>query len=281
MMKYGLDVSTVGSYADPRILADLAVDAEEAGWDGFFIWDVLFGENNVDHPVADPWVALAAIAAKTQRIRIGALVTPLARRRPWQVAREATTLDILSNGRLVFGAGLGFQALDYEAFGEQADPKIRAERLDEALEVLAGLWTGETFHFNGKHFQVIGARLLPKAIQSPRIPIWSAGYWPNPRPFRRAARWDGVYVGALMTNGEPPTPGDVEEIAIFLKSQQSHSGVIDIAVSGETPPNLEKCAEITRQFYEAGATWWIELINDHVGSLEEMSVRIRNGPPSL
>jgi alkanesulfonate monooxygenase SsuD/methylene tetrahydromethanopterin reductase-like flavin-dependent oxidoreductase (luciferase family) len=279
MIKFGLDVSTVGEYADPRILADLAAGAEVAGWDGFFVWDVMFNEKTFDDPVADPWVALAAVAMKTERIRIGALVTPLARRRPWQVAREAVTADVLSNGRLIFGAGLGFQTLDFDAFGEEADAKIRGDMLDEALEVLDGLWTGETYHFNGKHFRVNGARLLPKALQSPRIPVWIAGTWPNPRPFRRAAHWDGIYVSSQKKSGGPPGPKDIQDIVQFLGKERELPAGFDIALAGKMPSDRKRSLEYMQEIHEAGATWWIETINEGAGSFEEMSRLIRTGPP--
>jgi alkanesulfonate monooxygenase SsuD/methylene tetrahydromethanopterin reductase-like flavin-dependent oxidoreductase (luciferase family) len=186
-VKFALDVSTADSYSNPRVLADLAAEAEEAGWDGFFVWDAVFARPP-QVPMANPWVALSAIATQTRRIRIGAMVTPLARRRPWQVARETVSLDHLSKGRLIFGVGLGYQALDFEAFGEEADPKVRGEKLDEGLEVLARLWTGNPVTFQGKHYQVKDVKFFPKPLQTPRIPIWVAGYWPNRRPFRRAAQ---------------------------------------------------------------------------------------------
>jgi alkanesulfonate monooxygenase SsuD/methylene tetrahydromethanopterin reductase-like flavin-dependent oxidoreductase (luciferase family) len=170
-MKYGLDIPTAGEYADPHTLADLAAEAEEAGWDGFFLWDVLFAQGHMDTPVVDPWIALAAIATRTQRIRIGAFMTPLPRRRPWQVARQTVTLDHLSNGRLIFGAALGYQALDFTVFGEEFDLKHRAEKLDEGLAVLQGLWSGEVFRFQGTYYQVENARFLPKPLQTPRIPV--------------------------------------------------------------------------------------------------------------
>jgi alkanesulfonate monooxygenase SsuD/methylene tetrahydromethanopterin reductase-like flavin-dependent oxidoreductase (luciferase family) len=151
-MKFGLDIPTAGVYADPRKLADLAAEAEDAGWDGFFLWDIVFAEDTFNTPVLDPWIALSAIAMRTQRIRIGAMLTPLPRRRPWQVARETASLDLLSNGRLVFGAGLGYQARDFTPFGEDFDLKKRAEQLDEGLEILTGLWSGKPFSFHGKHY---------------------------------------------------------------------------------------------------------------------------------
>lgn len=281
MIKFGLDVSTAGAYADPRVLADLAADAEKAGWDGFFVWDVLFNDNTFDDPVSDPWVSLAAIAMKTQRIRIGAQVTPLARRRPWQVARETVTADILSNGRLIFGAGLGFQAIDFEAFGEEADPKIRGDMLDEALEVLDGLWRGDTFYYNGKHFQINGAKLLPRAVQTPRIPVWIAGTWPNPRPFRRAAHWDGAYISAHKKDKERPTPTDIQDIIQFLGRERELPANFDIAIAGRMPSDKKQSVEVMQEFHEAGATWWIETINEDVGSFEEMSRLIRIGPPKI
>lgn len=162
-MRFGLDVSTGGSYADPELLADLAAEAEAAGWDGFFVWDALFARP-ASLPMTDPWVALAAAAVRTRRIRLGALVTPLARRRPWQVARQTASLDHLSHGRLIVGVGLGYQALDFEAFGEDAEPKVRGDTLDEALTVLTGLWSGRRFNFHGQHFQVNNVWFLLRPV---------------------------------------------------------------------------------------------------------------------
>jgi alkanesulfonate monooxygenase SsuD/methylene tetrahydromethanopterin reductase-like flavin-dependent oxidoreductase (luciferase family) len=274
-MKYGLDIPTAGEYANPRKLADLAAEAEQAGWNGFFVWDIFVG----DQAIVDPWVALAAIGMQTQHIRIGAFVTPLPRRRPWQVAREAVALDHLSNGRLIFAAGLGHQGIDYTAFGEEADPKIRAEKLDESLEILNGLWTGETFSFHGKHYQVNEVKFLPKPLQSPRIPIWVAGGWPNRKPFRRAARWDGI---SLMTvnqvTNELLTPQEIREIVAYVKAHRNGSEPFDIAVNGETSSDLKKGAEIVQPYIEAGATWWVEYEASREG-FEDYRERIRNGPP--
>jgi alkanesulfonate monooxygenase SsuD/methylene tetrahydromethanopterin reductase-like flavin-dependent oxidoreductase (luciferase family) len=278
-MKYGLDVSTIGEYSDPRILADLAAEAEQAGWDGFFLWDVIFAERQPGTPVADPWITLAAIAVRTRRIRIGALLTPLARRQPWKVARETATLDHLSNGRLIFGACLGFQELEFAPFGQETDAKVRAEKLDEGLQVLVGLWGGEPYRFHGRHFHVEVEAFLPRPLQSPRIPVWIGGYWPNRKPFQRAARWDGVYPGTDRADGEPLTLADFEELVAYLKSNQPDCPAFDIAASGLTPPDPDKGAEIVRPYQEAGATWWMEIINDSVGPFSEMKKRIQGGPP--
>lgn len=163
-MHFGLDIPVNGSYADVRTLLDLAIEAEEVGWDGFFLQDVLYSKE----PTVDPWVALTAIAIQTKRMRIGVFLTPIPRRRPWQLARMAVTLDHLSNGRLIFGAALGFQALDFTPFGEDYDLKSAAEKLDEGLEILKGLWSGEPFSFEGKHYQLHEVTFLPKPVQTLR-----------------------------------------------------------------------------------------------------------------
>jgi len=271
-MKYGLDVPIHGEYADPRKLADLAVEAEEAGWDGFFVQDSLLSEESK----TDPWVALAAIAMQTRRLRLGALVTALARRRPWQVARQAVALDYLSRGRLIVGVGLGFEVEEFSALGEESDSKIRAEKLDEGLAILRGLWRGESFSFRGKHYEVTEVKLVPGPIQSPRIPVWIARFWPNRRPFRRAARWDGVYVGTAKANGEAVTPEELKEVAAYVKAHRESSGPFDVVFADTTPSDTEKGAEIVQPYLEAGVTWWLEGI---WGAFEEGRERIRHGPP--
>ena len=195
-MRFGVNVPIFGEYADVRLLAELAVEAEEAGWDGFWIWDHLQWSGEDDgqprQPSIDTTVALALIAAETSRVRFGPMVLPLARRRPWKVAREMATLDHLSGGRLTLGVGLGSPpGLEFGDFGEDVDPKVRAGKLDEGLAVLQGLWTGEPFDFAGEHHSVHRAQLLPRPRQE-HVPIWVGGEWPDNRaPFRRAARFDG------------------------------------------------------------------------------------------
>jgi alkanesulfonate monooxygenase SsuD/methylene tetrahydromethanopterin reductase-like flavin-dependent oxidoreductase (luciferase family) len=278
-MKFGLDVATSGDFADPRKLADLAVEAEQAGWDGFFVWDVMFANQTMDEPVVDPWVTLAAVAVKTQRIRIGAFMTPMARRRPWQVARQTATLDHLSNGRLVFGAALGYQALDFVSFGEDYAPKIRAEKLDEGLEVLTGLWGGEAFSFHGKHYQVDNVKFAPKPVQSPRIPIWLAGGWPRRKPLQRAARWDGIYLMTVnQTTNEFLTPREITEIVDYFQAHRKSTEPFDIALNVEIPSDPNKAVDVVRPYIEAGATWCVELSPNTV---EQYRERIRHGPPKV
>ena len=274
-MKYGLDVATIGELFNPKILAELASEAEDAGWDGFFLWDCFHAYSNRLVEATDPWIALSAIAMVTKRIRIGTMVTPLARRRPWKLARETVALDHLSNGRLVLGIGLGFRPEDFSNFGEDADPRVRGEKLDEALEVLIGLWSGERFSYHGKYYRVEDVQFLPKPVQSPRIPIWVAGFWPNRRPFRRAAKWDGVYPGAEGTL----KPWDLKTILAYIRRHREPSKPFDVLVFGYTPNDPEKGARIVDPYIEAGATWWAEGTDYEHRTVKGFRERIRSGPP--
>ncbi|MEW5961392.1 MAG: LLM class flavin-dependent oxidoreductase, partial [Chloroflexota bacterium] len=197
---------------------------------------------------------------------------------PWTVARETVSLDHLSKGRLIFGAGLGFQAEDFSAFGEEAEAKIRAEKLDESLTVLNGLWTGEPVQFQGKHYQVAGVRFLPKPVQVPRIPVWIAGGWPHRKPFRRAARWDGAYVMTKKANGEDATPEDMRQIIAYIKAHRENTDPFEVAFAGETPADPHASADVVGPYAEAGVTWWLEGIWE---PLDETRKRIRSGPPKV
>src|SRR5206468_8752842 len=166
LVRYAIGVPTVKDYADPRLLVELAAAAEDAGWDGFFLWDHLLYHDQ--DPVADPWTTTAAIAATTRRVQLGVMVTALARRRPWKVARETATLDRLTGGRLIFGVGLGSIPEEYSAFGEDPDDRVRAERVDEGLDILTGLWTGERFEYRGRHYRVDATVFTPTPLQAPR-----------------------------------------------------------------------------------------------------------------
>ncbi len=176
-MKFGISTINFGWFADTDLLIEVAVEAEDAGWDGFFLWDHLL----VFHPkpvvpFVDPWIALTAIAVNTKRMRIGTMVTPLPRRRPWKLARETVTLDHISKGRLTLGVGIGAPPeVEYGLFGEETSARIRAEKLDESLDILTGLWSGESFSHHGKHYNLSEMTFLPKPRQEPRIPIWVGG----------------------------------------------------------------------------------------------------------
>jgi alkanesulfonate monooxygenase SsuD/methylene tetrahydromethanopterin reductase-like flavin-dependent oxidoreductase (luciferase family) len=284
-MRYGVNLPIFDQYADPRIAVELAQDAEQAGWDGFFVSDHLLSDLGLALPIGDAWSTLAAVATRTHRMRIGPLVTPLPRRRPWRVARESVAVDHLSGGRLTVGVGLGFPAdADFEQFGEDGDPAVRGQKLDEGLDVLTGLWSGREFSYHGKHYSVRPSTFLPAPLQSPRIPVWVAGVWPRPRPFRRAARWDGVVpMGEGLTYGEMMTPAALREVTSFISSQRLPGEPFDIVHWGLTPTGGSRVMD---QYARAGATWWLETLapwaygwqNTGPWPVEMMSRRIRQGP---
>lgn len=278
-MNYAFDVANFGPYADPRVLADLARRAEDAGWDGFFIWDHV----QVAWPeaVGDTTVQLAAIAMATSRIRFGPMVTPLPRRHPWKLAREAATLDQLSGGRLILGIGLGGDWFtELSTFGYPLDDLVRAEILDEGLAIVTGLLSGEPFSFAGKHYTVKPTQFLPRPIQQ-RISIWIAGTWPRPRPFRRAARYDGV-VPASLDIEKGLSPDDVRAIARFITKNRNSSNPFDLVAGGDTiGKSTREAAEIVAPFIEAGATWWNEAPLPWKTTLEDIRARIDAGPPRI
>src|SRR4051812_324095 len=202
-MRAGLFVPLFDELADPVVVARLAAEAEAAGWDGMFVWDhVRWREPVVD--VADPWITLAAMAAATERIRFGPMVTPLARRRPAKVAKETATLDRLSGGRLTLGVGLGSDrfAGELSATGEETEHRRRGGMADESLEILAAAWSGEQVHHHGRHYTVDGLSFLPRPIQRPGVPVWAAGFPGNVKPLRRAARYDGFFPVNLEHPGQ-------------------------------------------------------------------------------
>lgn len=276
-MYFGLDVPTTGAYADARVLAELAADAEAAGWDGFFVWDVL-GDQTTPAPAVDPWIALTALALQTSRIRLGTMVTPLARHRPWLVARRLANLDHLSGGRMVCTVGLGYQAEDYQWFGQDASPTVRAELLDESLAIIAGLWAEERFSFSGKHYTLTNVCLLPRPLQTPRIPLWVAGGWPRTAPFRRAARWDGACLMSVHAERRAwLTLVEFAECVGYLREQRASHAPFTIVMSGEYPDDPREAGEKLAAFARAGATWWVE---EGLGwELAEFRERIRRGPP--
>jgi alkanesulfonate monooxygenase SsuD/methylene tetrahydromethanopterin reductase-like flavin-dependent oxidoreductase (luciferase family) len=279
-MKYAINVPNFDEYGDPRTLVSLAQEAETAGWDGFFVWDHLhFYYPPRDVPVTDPWIALAAIATATTRIRLGPMITPLARRRPWKVARESVALDHLSAGRLTLGIGLGEPAEEFTTFGEDGDRRVRGEKLDEALAIITGLWSGKQFSYEGQHYRVDGALFAPPPVQSPRIPVWVAGTWPSLRPLRRAARFDGVFP-FIAGNFDVPSPDQLREIVGFVGKHRTSAEPYDVTLAGATPiGDTAKAAEIVASYAEAGLTWWQEELSGRRGPLDEMRRRIRQGPP--
>src|SRR5206468_2795756 len=218
-LKFGLYVPNFGRSSHPLTLTEMAVEAEKSGWDGFFLWDHLV-EWDKRLPLSDSLTVLAAIAVKTKRIRIGTTLSPLPRYKPWTLARQTATLDQLSNGRLILSVGLGaVESCDYARFGEDPDNVVLAEKLDESLQIVTGLWSGKRFSFRGKHYHVGPSIFLPTPKQRPRIPIWVGGSWPRQGPFNRAARWDGVL--PLRLPEGLPRLSDLREIAAFIKRRRS------------------------------------------------------------
>lgn len=253
-MRHALTLPTGGPCADPRVLVDLAERAEGAGWDGVFVEDYVLFQGDPRAPTCDPWVALAGMAGRTQRILLGTKVTPLARRRPWVVARQAVAIDQLSNGRMVLGVGLGdvgdhvVADASFTHFGEVLAPGTRAAILDEALSVIAGLWTGAPFSFQGAHFRIDEVTFLPVAVQQPRIPIWVGGGYPNPGAIRRAARWDGSML--YRADQASLRPEDVRAIRLAAGDRP-----YDISVSAPDSGDRGADAATLDALEAAGATW--------------------------
>ncbi len=285
-MHYGLHLPLLGDFSEPRLVVELARDAEATGWEGLFVWDHLAPPWH--EYAGDAWTTLAAIAAATSRIRLGPLITPLPRRRPWLVARQSVALDHLSGGRLTLGVGLGGYEREYSGFGEPADPATLAARLDEALDVLTGLWSGERFSYHGRFYTVEDQRFLPGPLQSPRIPIWVAATWPHRAPFRRAARWDGVYPTIDRASfGEMQTPEIKAAAVAYVKSLRPAEAPFEVVHGGITSgTDPASDAAIVAPYAAAGVTWWLESINPdrwggwHPWPRAQMLERIRRGPPT-
>jgi hypothetical protein len=280
MLRYGLYVPNFGKAAYAHTLAELALAAEKAGWDGFFLWDHLI-EYDRRVPLVDSFTVLAAIATKTKRIRIGTTVTPLPRVHPWTVARQTVSLDYLSNGRLTLGVGLGGEeSCGYEKFGEDQDRHALARKLDEALEIVTRLWKGENVTYHGKYYTVENRIFLPMPVQKPRIPIWVGGFWPTKKPFIRAAKWDGMI--PLKHPEGLLKPNDLRDIVRYTKSQRTDKSPFDVAVIGWTASKYPaKNAEKVRSYYDLGMTWWLESLYTKRDRPEEMYARIRKGPPRI
>lgn len=274
-MQYGFVLPT----GEARDAADLAHEAEAAGWDGFFVYEPVWG--------IDAWVSLTAAAMRTERIRLGTLLTPLSRMRPWKLASETATLDRLSGGRVILAVGLGALDTGFAAFGEVTDRKERAKLLDEGLDILTGLWRGQPFRYDGKHYTIRETDFYPPPppVQQPRIPIWTVGAWPRPRSMQRALRYDGLLPDVVDERGarRKATPGDLRQMVAYIAANREATTPFDIVAEGETPGDTPAAAAaIVRPWADAGATWWIEarwqLPRDASG-LALVRERIRRGPP--
>jgi alkanesulfonate monooxygenase SsuD/methylene tetrahydromethanopterin reductase-like flavin-dependent oxidoreductase (luciferase family) len=279
-MRFGVSLPTKDDYGDIHRLVELAIQTEESGWDGFFLWDhVSTGRG----PLVDPWIAMAAVASQTTKLRLGLLVTPLSRRRPWKVAREIVSLDHLSLGRMILGVGLGdFKKKEFEAFGEISDQRIRGQMLDEGLEIITGLQSGEPFIYAGEHYQIsLKTVFNPKPIQEPRVPVWVAGKWPNKLPFRRAALWDGaVPIARGRSKKESFSLDEVRELIAYIAKYRTTDDPFDLCLSGVLPATSPaEDRAIVERYLNAGVTWWIEFVYSGTGSPKQNLERIRLGPP--
>jgi alkanesulfonate monooxygenase SsuD/methylene tetrahydromethanopterin reductase-like flavin-dependent oxidoreductase (luciferase family) len=273
-MEYAVALPTGGECGDPRFLVELAEIAEHAGWDAVVLEDYVLYQGDAAMPTCNTWIALAAIAMRTERLRLILEVTPLARRRPWNVAREAAGVDQLSGGRMVLGVGLGDVGeigidASFTHFGEATEARVRAELLDEGLEIVAGLWRGEPFSFHGKHFHVDEVTFLPRPVQTPRIPIWVGGGYPGRRPVERALRWDGSCL--YKRGGGDMTADDVADL-------RARGGDAFTIAVGARPrkEDWDEDRDHIRSVRDAGADWWLEFVPP--AEREAMRAAIGRGP---
>jgi hypothetical protein len=283
-MQYGLSFPNGGLTGDPRTAAELAALAEAASWDGIFLEDYIVWQGHQEVPTYDPWIMLACIAMRTTRVKIGIMITPLPRRRPWKVAKEVVTLDHLSNGRVIFGAGIGDTMtgdVSFTAFAEAIDAKQRSQMLDEGLDVMTGLWTGEPFSYHGKHYTVNDVTCLPRPVQRPRVPIWIGGGYPLKGPVQRALRWDGSCMYKQPASGawEDWRAEDVRVLRGLVEQQRGTGAPFDIALGGRhRGEDWDSERNLIKSLADAGATWWVEYLPPEMGGLADLRAAITRGP---
>ncbi len=241
--------------------------AEAAGWDGFFVWEPLWG--------VDAWATLAAVAVSTSRIRLGTMVTPITRRRPWKLAGETLAVDELSNGRLILSVGLGAPETGWASFGEETDRKRRAERTDEGLAILTGLWQGQPFAFSGAHYTVTPLEFANPhpPVQQPRIPIWVVGALGRPKSLARVLKYDGILPTVTGAESPHPTPALIREFTGWL-ADQAIDRPFDIVLEGDhSEKSRDEEAETMGQWAAAGATWWLEAMWGAIEGVYEPAVQ--------
>jgi alkanesulfonate monooxygenase SsuD/methylene tetrahydromethanopterin reductase-like flavin-dependent oxidoreductase (luciferase family) len=278
-LRFAIGVPNVGPFADPRLITELAVLAERSGWAATFLWDHLLYRD--DWPVADPWVTLAGIASRTDRLLLGLMVAALPRQLPWEVAKRSLTLHRLSEGRFLLGAGLGSMPEEFERFGSDAGLRVRAERLDEALEVIVSLWRRERVTYEGRQFRVDEASMRPRLEDGERIPIWIGGRWPNRPPFRRAARWDGLFAThSSYGKGETMPTDELAAAVLFANSHRDAlAPPLDVAIEGASPVDAAMAWDQIAPYTDAGLTWWVEALGWWRGDIDEARRRVAAGPP--
>ncbi len=271
-LRYGVYLPPFGPFGDPKVLVELAVRAEAAGWDGLFLWDHVVSEAL---PIADPWTTLAAIAHATERLLLGPTVTPLTRRRPWMVARQASTVSRLSDGRLIVGTGLGSdESGDFSGFGETTDPATRSAMLAEGLKVMRAMWTGEAIQHAGPHYRV---RLPATEAEPHRIPVWMASSTNHPRVLARAVGCDGIFPNP---EDHELTPDEIADLRRALdRAGLPNDRPFDVAVRGNASPAWQEDKNVDlRGLAQAGMTWWLESLI-HFDPLELSLAVVDAGPP--
>jgi alkanesulfonate monooxygenase SsuD/methylene tetrahydromethanopterin reductase-like flavin-dependent oxidoreductase (luciferase family) len=277
-MRFGI----TGTWGAPRDMVRLAVEAERAGWDGWFTWD---GVSLGEAPSWAPWTLLGAAAAVTSRIRLGAVVFAPSRRQPWELARDVLTVDHLSDGRLVVPVGLGVtdDAAIARVRGLPATARDRARLLDEHLDFLTRAFTGEQFSFDGTAHGITDVRFQPLPVQRPRPPVWVIGGWPSDRSLARAARWDGALLQRVRSE-EPLTPDDVARAVRRLHELRSEQGLpagpYDVVLDGTLPTDPAERTDRVAALEEAGVTWWIESRWSPTTTADQLLDRARGGPPA-
>lgn len=281
-MKFGLNVIHVWNVENPaEYILDLAVAADKAGWDGLFLWDHITWCFHGPAPLVDSWTMLAGIAAKTKNLRLGTIVTPLPRRRPQVVARQLVTIDHLSNGCAVLGVGLGGEARDYTAFGEIFDHKLLAEKLDEALDMITGLWSGEAFTYHGKYYTVEDVTFLPKPIQQPRIPIWVGGE--STGALKRVSRYDGWVIGgpAPSASFKGFSLEQVSRAVQKIRNYRNTNEPFDLVYMMDFPEEDQLLEETVQKAESVGVTWMLEGIYGLRYSAEQALKRVMISPPHI
>lgn len=272
-MRYGFVIPG----GDIDVLVEMAREIETAGWDGVFVGDGVYG--------TDPWIALTAIAMNTTTIRLGPLVTPASRRRPWKLASETATLDRLTRGRVILPVGLGAINTGFEQVGEQTDRGTRAQLLDECLEVVTRFWSGQPFDFDGAHYHVHwDMEWSYTPVQQPRIPIWVVGVWPRERSLAHALHYDGLLAVGMGKDGPTSTvsPDDIRALRRYVEERRGNRTPFDVVLEGVTPIGDRVAADaVIAPLAEAGATWWIESMWDEPGGMDAVRSRIRQGPPTV
>ena len=293
-MLTGVYAPIFNDYSDPERLIELAIAAEQAGYDGFYIWDHLAIDPSGALELADATVVLAAIAQATSTLKLGPMITPLARRRPWKVAKELATLDKLSHGRVVFGVGLGEPAeVEFGAFAEDATAKGRAERLDEGLDLVSQFMRGERVDHHGKHYNVDNVALRPQSLQQPRPQFWVAASLPARAGLRRAARWDGCFpikVPDVIRGGTVTmtswdkwwlSPEGIAEAASIVSEQRGDLDNYAMVATGSTlDDNAQSSAKKLASYAAAGANWWLEWVDEKPGTFDRTLELIKRGAPA-